>query len=290
MAFRFSDYCEKPLVSRVNRRICIRMVVPRRVTEDRGHYLVVCNEEEYQEALAEGREPEGSASLQKTCSGQQRRSRTLPEFRTVPASSGAKIRKLKGESTVEERLAIGKRSVVVGLLAVVLLPAALAAQDLDLSKRYNVLARKDAGKLQQDLNKAGQNGFRVVTGSSTGGDEVTLLIEKSGEEGAAYEYVVITAGETPRLEQRLSLASSQGYRLLPNTVTSKSRTFGSAEIVMVLEKASGQKSNYEYLLLETSFGASLQVTLAGAVEQGFQVVGMIRKKGQSIVVLEKPAG
>ena len=191
---------------------------------------------------------------------------------------------------MKERLTISKRGVVVGLLAVVLLPAALVAQDLDLSRRYNVLARKDTGKLEKELNKAGQNGFRVVAGSSTGGEEVTLLIEKSAEEGAAFKYVVIAAGETPKLEQRLSVASSQGYRLLPNTVTSKSKTLGSGDIVMVFEKASGQKGNYEYLLLETSFGASLQRILAGAVDQGFQVVGMIRKKKQCVVVLEKPAG
>ena len=127
-------------------------------------------------------------------------------------------------------------------------------------------------------------------GSTTGGDEVTLLLEKSADKGAALEYLVIAAGGTPKLEQRLSLAASQGYRLLANTITSKSKTFGSGDIVMVLEKAPGQKGNYEYLLLDTSLGATLQVTLAGAVYQGFHVVGMIRKKKQSLVVLEKPPG
>ena len=91
------------------------------------------------------------------------------------------------------------------------------AQNLDLTKRYNIVARKDTGKLQKDLNRAGQNGFRVVTGSTTGGDEVTLLIEKA-KDGGVYEYMVVSAGKTQKLEQKIGLASSQGYRLLPNTI------------------------------------------------------------------------
>ena len=191
---------------------------------------------------------------------------------------------------MEERPTPYKRRLTLGLAVVLMLAGTLAAQELDLTRRFNVVARKDAGMLQKELNKAGQNGFRVVTGSTTGGDEVTLLLEKSADKGAAFEYLVIAAGGTPKLEQRLSLAASQGYRLLPNTITSKSKIFGSGDIVMVLEKAPGQKGNYEYLLLDTSLGATLQVTLAGAVDQGFHVVGMIRKKKQALVVLEKPPG
>ncbi len=169
-----------------------------------------------------------------------------------------------------------------------LLIVAAPAQNLDLTKRYNIVARKDTGKLQKELNKAGQNGFHVVTGSTTGGDEVTLLLEKT-KDGGAYEYMVVSAGKTQKLEQKIGLASSQGYRLLPNTVTSKSKTLGSGDLVMVMEKAPGQGGNAEYLLLDTTLGSSLQVTLSGAVDQGFRILGMVTKKNQALLILEKAA-
>lgn len=170
-----------------------------------------------------------------------------------------------------------------------LLAGVICGQTLDLTKRYNVLARKDTGRLEKDLNKAGQNGFHVLAGSTTGGDEVTLLIEKS-KDGGTFEYLVVSAGDTKKLEQRISLGASQGYRIMPNTITSKSKTLGSGDLVLVMEKAPGQEGNMEYLLLDTSLGSSLQVTLAGAVDQGYEVLGMIRKKRQALLILGKAAG
>ncbi|MCP5114667.1 MAG: hypothetical protein GY953_27885 [bacterium] len=97
-----------------------------------------------------------------------------------------------------------------------------AEQVLDFTQHYNVIVRRDIGELERDLNKAGQNGLRVVVGSTTGGYEVTLLLKKS-KDGAPREYLVIAADDTTRLEQGISLGSSQGYRILPNTITSKSK-------------------------------------------------------------------
>ena len=168
-----------------------------------------------------------------------------------------------------------------------LLPAAAPAQRLDLTQKYNVLANKDVDRLETDLNKAGQEGYRVIAGSTTGGDEVTLLLEKVG--GGPYEYIVIAAGDPKKVEQRLSLSASQGFRLLPNTLTSKSKLFGSDDIVVVLEKVPNQQGNWQYLLADTVFGSGLQVTLSGATSQGYAVLGMLRKKDQVVLVLGKPA-
>lgn len=181
-----------------------------------------------------------------------------------------------------------KIAVALAITVSLALPAIAGAQTLDLTKRYNVLARKDTRKLERDLNKAGQNGFRVVAGSTTGSEEVTLLLEKVGEDSFR-EYIVVSAGNTKKLEQQIGHAAVQGYRLLPNTVTSKSKILGSGDLVMVLERAPGQEGNWEYLLLDTAFGSSLQVTLSGAVDQGFQILGMIRKKSQALLILGKPA-
>lgn len=172
--------------------------------------------------------------------------------------------------------------------AVALVAPAAQGQRLDLTQQYNVLASGDAERLEADLNKAGENGFRLVAGSTTGGSEITVLVEKvSGS--ANYQYAVLAASNTQRLEQRLSLAASQGFRLAPGTMTSKSRRIGSDEIVMVMEKGPGQGGNWQYVLLDAAFGSSLQATLSGVVNQGYGILGMVRKGSQVLLVLGKPA-
>ena len=94
---------------------------------------------------------------------------------------------------------------IAGLVVALMLPGLLPAQTLDLTKRFQVISRKNVDKLQDDLNEAGQNGIRVVTGSDTAGDRVALLLEKSEHKGVTYEYLVISESKANKIEQRLSL-------------------------------------------------------------------------------------
>ena len=190
---------------------------------------------------------------------------------------------------MEETAIVNRFGLVFGLIAILALPALARAQTLDLDQRYQVISWKDASQLQRDLNTAGQNGIRVVTGSHTTSDEVTLLLEKSKDKGAHFEYVVISESGAGRLEKRIGLAASQGFRLMPETVTAKGKTFGGSNLVLLMEKKPGQSSKYEYLLLNTSLPATLQVTLAGAIEQGYVVTGMVKRKDAYLLILEKEA-
>lgn len=177
------------------------------------------------------------------------------------------------------------------LPSVVLVAATVCAnaQLLDLTRRYQVIARKDAETLQMDLNKAGQAGIRLVTGSQAGANEVVLLLEKVQQPNAVFEYLVIWESSPAEAERRLGLAATQGFRLMPGTITSRDKRFGGTDLIMVMEKAPGQKGAYEYVLLDTTLDSSLQVMLAGAVDKGYQVAGMLTKKNRSIVILERPA-
>ncbi len=180
-----------------------------------------------------------------------------------------------------------KYVVMAALLVAGLLSAqALQAQILDLTKRYQVIERNDTNELFNDLSKAGQNGIRVVTGSSTGGSDVMLLLEKDPDNGR-FDYVVVAADKPADIERQLGHAASQGYRLLPNTVTLLHKKFGADDVVMILEKRPESEGGYEYLLLDASLAETLQVTLAQSTEQGYKVVGMLQKKKQTLLVLEK---
>jgi len=162
-----------------------------------------------------------------------------------------------------------------------------SAQTLDLTKQYQVLARKDVKKMQRDLNKAGQNGIRVVTGNQTGGEELIYLLEKDQKNESNYEYLIVSAGELTKLEQALSRGARQGFRLVPGTITLKSKKLGSGDIVMLLEKGPRTEGSYEYLLLDASLPSSMAVTLASSVDQGYRAVSMLKKGKQMLLVLEK---
>ena len=177
------------------------------------------------------------------------------------------------------------------LPSVILMAAAIGAdaQLLDLTRRYQVIARRDAQTLQMDLNKAGQAGIRLVTGSQAGTNEVVLLLEKVQQPNAVFEYLVIWESSPAEAERRLGLAATQGFRLMPGTITSRDKRLGGTDLIMVVEKAPGQRGGYEYLLLDTTLDSSFQVMLSGAVDKGYQVAGMLTNKNRSIVILEKPA-
>lgn len=174
------------------------------------------------------------------------------------------------------------------LVCGLLIPATAGAQILDLTKQFQVITRKDIAKLHGDLNKAGQNSIRVATGTPTGGDELLIMLEQDKNKGV-YEYLVVSSGDPKEIEQQLSRGASQGFKLLTNTIAPKSKTLGSGEIVMILEKGPRYKGKYEYLLLDASMGSTMQVTLAASIDEGYSVIGMIKKKKALLLILEKMA-
>ncbi len=179
-----------------------------------------------------------------------------------------------------------RHAALVGFTILAALGGTAAAQKLDLTRDYQVISRGDVKKLHGDLNKAGQNGIHVVTGSFSGGDRLRLLLEKtSGKE--TYEYYIAAAGDMAKLEQQVSHGGSQGYRILPNTMTVKSKTLGKGDIVIIMEKGPRSKRTYEYLMLDATMPATMQVTLKSSIEQGYQVVGMFERGKRLLLILEK---
>ena len=91
------------------------------------------------------------------------------------------------------------------------------------------------------------------------------------------------------MQKELDEAASRGFRLLPNTMISKKRTFGGDEVVVVLEKAPNLSTVYEYLLLATNRTSTLQKEMAEAVQDGYEVMGML-SRGEHMVILERSSG
>jgi hypothetical protein len=93
-----------------------------------------------------------------------------------------------------------------------------------------------------------------------------------------------------KLEQQINQGASQGYRILPNTVAPKTRVLTSGDVIVIMEKGPRYPGTYEYLLLDASLGSTMQVTLANSLDKGYEIISLLKKKKEILLVLEKKSG
>ena len=101
-------------------------------------------------------------------------------------------------------------------------------------------------------------------------------------------YLLLATQRTATMQEELDGAAAQGFRLLPRTMSSKSRRFSGEEIVVVLERAPKAGQLYEYKVLATTRTATLQAEVAEAVAEGFVIAGMA-SRGEHMVIMEREA-
>ena len=159
---------------------------------------------------------------------------------------------------------------------------------LDLTQRFLLLATQKTSTMQKELDEASAAGYRILTGSPTSQTEMAIILEKVGTPANNYEYLLLATTKTSTMQKELGEAASQGFRLLPSTLISKKRRFGNPEIVVLLEKVAGSSQKYDYLLLATNRTSTLQKEMSQAIEEGYEVVGML-SHGEHMVILERTA-
>ena len=160
--------------------------------------------------------------------------------------------------------------------------------ELDPTERFLLLATKKTSTMQQELNEASAAGYRIMTGSPTSQIEMAVILERVGTPPNNYEYLLLATTKTSTMQEELGEAASQGFRLMPSTMISKNRAFGGPEIVVLLEKVPGSSQKYDYLLLATTRTSTLQKEMSQAIDEGYEVVGMV-SRGEHMVILERPA-
>ena len=177
-----------------------------------------------------------------------------------------------------------------GVLALVLLLGIVAVESApDLSERFLLLATKKTKTMQKELDEAAAAGYQILVGSPTSGTEMALVLEKVATPPDNYQYLLLATTKTSTMQKELDEAAARGFRLLPNTMISKKRSFGGDEVVVVLEKAPNLATVYEYLLLATNRTSTLQTEMTEAVQDGYSVMGMV-SRGEHMVILEKRSG
>jgi len=173
------------------------------------------------------------------------------------------------------------------LIVLVFALATLGAQPLDLTQRYLLLATARTTTMQHELNEAAAAGYRVLGGAHQTGDEgdgqLMVLLEKVTHPPEIYRYQLLETQLTSTMQRELDQFASQAFRLLPGSMIG-----GRGELVLLLEKAPGASDTFDYRLLATNRTGTLQKELSDAAGKGYQVVGMI-SRNENIVILERPA-
>ena len=135
--------------------------------------------------------------------------------------------------------------------------------------------------MQRELDEAAAAGYRILTGSPTSGTEMAVILEKVVTPPNTYQYILLATSRTGTMQRELDEAASEGFRLLPATMMSSG-----SEIVMIMEKSPNSSRGYQYMLLATRMTSTLQAEMAQAVENGYEVVGMV-SRGEQILILER---
>ncbi len=175
-----------------------------------------------------------------------------------------------------------KLIVGASLLALTSLPLIGATvPEQDLSERFLLLATTRTGTMQRELDEAAAAGYRILTGSPTSGTEMAVILEKVVTPPNTYQYILLATSRTGTMQRELDEAASEGFRLLPATMMSSG-----SEIVMIMEKSPNSSRGYQYMLLATRMTSTLQAEMAQAVENGYEVVGMV-SRGEQILILER---
>ena len=182
------------------------------------------------------------------------------------------------------RLKLTVGTLLLALAAVPLIGAAVPQQDL--TGRFLLLATSRTGTMQRELDEAAAAGYRILTGSPTSGFEMALVLEKVATPPLTYKYLLLATTLTGTMQRELDEAASEGFRLLPATMISKTGFFGDQEIVMIMEKSPNSSRRYQYMLLATVFTSTLQAEMAQAVGYGYEVVGMV-SRDEHVVILER---
>src|SRR5688500_14762715 len=111
-------------------------------------------------------------------------------------------------------------SAVILFVALIGSPHA-AAQSTDPAPRYLLLATERTGTMQEELNEAANQGFRVLMGSPTSGSEMVLFLERTAQPPDVYSYRLLATTNVETMERELNEAAQEGFRLLPQTAISQ---------------------------------------------------------------------
>ena len=153
---------------------------------------------------------------------------------------------------------------VLSLSVLALVSLAPTAEAQVAAPDYVVLDTERTGTMQQELQEAADNGYRLVPGQGSWGP--TAILEKAVDP-ETIEYFLLATSKTGTLQDEIDEAAAEGYRLAG--VLGKGD-----EAVVVMQRASGQAdATHEYVVLGTKRAGTMEEELLAAAANGFRLVG-----------------
>ena len=137
---------------------------------------------------------------------------------------------------------------------------------------YVVLDTERTSTMQQELQEAADNGYRLVPGQGSWGP--TAILEKVVDP-EPIEYFLLATSKTGTLQDEIGKAATQGYRLA--SVLGKGD-----EAVVVMRRAPGQvEPTHEYVVLGTKRAGTMEEELLAQAANGFRLLGQSRYNSPS---------
>ena len=127
---------------------------------------------------------------------------------------------------------------------------------------YLLLATNRTSTMQKEMQEAANLGYAftgVMGGETTyGGSEVVVVMKRSQEAAARFEYRLLATTKTSTMQDELQAAGNSGFIYKGQTVFET--TFGGVEAVGILErdKQAIRTDMFEYRLLATKRTSTMQ--------------------------------
>jgi hypothetical protein len=159
----------------------------------------------------------------------------------------------------------------------------------DFTQPYLLLETFKGSTLEGELNQAAAAGYRVQGFWYAGRGVVRQhgLLKKSAGASDRVEYRILEPWDTPALEKQLKGAATDGFRLLPRTLTVSTTEIrnGRGRIRLLVERLADLPHSYEYFvgtavaeyesLDDTIQKASLEKEIQRADAEGYALVGLL---------------
>ncbi len=192
-----------------------------------------------------------------------------------------------------------KRGVLLGVIFAGLGFPALHAQEPkpDLPPRYRLIQVIEASTVQEKINEAAGEGYRLVRLASVPGGTLAAIMEKVGSPSDPYEYVFHEVKASLRhpahvdLQEQLNARGAQGFHL---HTTLDAEFVGGIRIskrppfpgLLVMEKPPGPPSPSQYEVLLQGLESFSEKKTASLIDQGFRLA-QPASLWRSILIFEK---
>ena len=136
---------------------------------------------------------------------------------------------------------------------------------------------------EKKLNEEGAAGYHVVDFSTAGSKQAEAILEKTSQEGGAFQYRLLHARLPGNLQKNLNQAAGEGFRLCPHSFGQ----FGGVMTVIAEKAPASGKGLYEYRVHQTMRVSSAQKNINKDQNEGFVLAETFEQGGVHLVILER---